>query len=411
MSARLVARTTRLDQDVDLLEHAGDEGVLFEQEGAGLAGHGVALRIELPAGERKGGGSVVTGHLAAIERDDEVGLPGCGPVAFGALPFDDGEPASLVVPRVVVGRSPDGSRWRTEITPDSGSSETAASGPPAVSAPAGQPPGFHVRPGRHPEEWCAAVAIARDAIRGGRARKVVLARDVVVTADVPWRPASVAADLRRAHASSMTFSVDGLVGASPELLVSRQGDVVRSQPMAGTAARTGDPATDAAAAARLLGSAKEREEHQITIDMVHDVLLPWCSYLDALAEPAVVPAGPVQHLATLVEGRLSSPAPSALELATALHPTPAVCGWPREEALGLIAELERIDRGRYAGPVGWVDADGNGRWAVALRCAELDGNRARLLAGNGMVADSDPDAELAETRAKFQAMLSALIRP
>jgi len=207
------------------------------------------------------------------------------------------------------------------------------------------------------------------------------------------------------------FHVDGFVGASPELLVSRSGDTVRSHPMAGTAQRGGDPTTDARLAASLLASAKDREEHQITIDMVHDTLLPWCSYLDYEAEPSIVPVANVQHLATLVEGRLSQPSPSVLELVRALHPTPAVCGLPRDDAMAFIREHEGFDRGRYAGAVGWLDRAGNGTWAVSVRCADIDGAVARVYAGNGIVSDSDPDTELAETRAKLQAMLTALVRP
>jgi len=145
--------------------------------------------------------------------------------------------------------------------------------------------------------------------------------------------------------------------------------------------------------------------------MVRDTLLPWCSYVDWEAEPSVVTVANVQHLGTLVEGRLSKPEPSVLELVAGLQPTPALGGYPREDALAVIAELEPFDRGRYGGPVGWVDANGDGEWAVGIRCAEIDGHTARLLAGVGVVAGSDPDAELAETQAKFQAMLSAIVRP
>jgi len=192
--------------------------------------------------------------------------------------------------------------------------------------------------------------------------------------------------------------------------VSRVGVVVRAHPMAGTTPRTGEPEADGRRAGELLGSAKNRVEHQITIDMVHDTLLPWCSYLDAEPEPSVVAAGPVQHLATLVEGRLSYPTPSALDLVAALHPTPAVGGWPRAEALAVQAQLEQADRGRYAGPVGWVDAAGNGAWGVGIRGVQLEGPGARLFSGVGVVADSDPDAELEETRAKAQAVLGTIIR-
>jgi len=142
--------------------------------------------------------------------------------------------------------------------------------------------------------------------------------------------------------------------------------------------------------------------------MVYDTLLPWCSYLDYEADPSVIGVANVQHLATLVEGRLSQPAPSVLELVAALHPTPAVNGWPRDLARAWIAEHEGFDRGRYAGTVGWVDGEGNGEWAVSIRCAEVHGAEARLYAGNGIVADSDPAAELAETEAKLVAMRSAL---
>jgi isochorismate synthase len=263
-----------------------------------------------------------------------------------------------------------------------------------------------------PAEWCALVERLTEVLAGGSSlAKVVLAREVVVQADRPLDRVAVLSRLRAAYPDCHLVSVDGLVGASPELLVSRTGDIVRSHPMAGTAPRGGDPTTDQRLAASLLASAKDRAEHQITIDMVHDTLLGWCSYLDYEAEPSVVAVANVQHLATLVEGRLSRPAPSVLELVAALHPTPAVAGWPRDEAVAWIGAHEGFDRGRYAGTVGWVDAGGNGTWAVALRCAEINGTEARVFAGNGVVVDSDPQAELAETQAKLQALLSAVVRP
>jgi menaquinone-specific isochorismate synthase len=239
---------------------------------------------------------------------------------------------------------------------------------------------------------------------------VVLAREVLVTADVPFDRSVLLARLRSAYPGCFLFHVDGFLGASPELLVSRAGDVVRAQPMAGTVRRGGDPAADAQLAAGLLASSTYRHEHQITIDMVFDTLLPWCSYLDYEPEPSVVGVANLQHLATLVEGRLSQPAPSVVELMEALHPTPAVNGWPRAEAQAWIAEHEGFDRGRYAGTVGWVDRAGNGTFAVSIRCADVDGANARVVAGNGIVADSDPDTELAETQVKLQALLATLLR-
>lgn len=409
----LVARTTRLDDDIDLLAFAGDEGLLFESTEHGLAGRGpAALRIDLPTGARRAtdAADVVARALADVEVDDEVDRPGTGPVAFAAIPFDDAAAAVATVPALVLGRAADGTRWVTRIGTGESPADAGSLQPGARAGGAG-PSRFEVSSTRAPEDWCAAVAEARDRIRAGELTKVVLAREVVVVADAPISAADVLARLRAAYPSAYRFSIDGFVGASPELLVSRSGDIVRSQPMAGTAARSGDPSADARLAASLLASAKDLSEHRITIDAVLDTLLPFCSYVDAEAEPSVVAMANVQHLATLVSGRLSSPAASALALATALHPTPAVGGAPRAAALALRAELEHLDRGRYAGPVGWVDASGNGTFAVAVRSAELDGATARVFAGNGMVADSDPAAELAETRAKLLAVLTAIVRP
>jgi isochorismate synthase len=342
--------------------------------------------------------------------DDPLGLAGTGPVAIGALPFDPRQEGWLVVPEVVVGRAEDGTRWMTTVGPPDGPRRLPHPElSPADTLP--YPTRFTVTSPRSPDEWCAALVAARDELRAGAARKVVLAREVVIEADQPIPRQAVLAELRRSYPACMLFASDGFVGASPELLVARSGDVVRSHPMAGTAPRSADPSTDARLAANLLASAKDQVEHRYTIDMVHDTLLPWCSYLDEEAEPSIVAMANVQHLATRVEGRMSSPPASVIELMAALHPTPAVNGAPREQALDLIDRYEGVDRGRYGGPVGWVDAAGNGAWAVGIRSAELDGARARLFAGVGVVADSDPEAELAETRAKFQALLGAILRP
>jgi isochorismate synthase len=392
------ARTRRLDIDVDLLAVAGRDGYLFEQAGAGVAGRGEAIRLTADVRH-------VADALGAIEVDDEVGRPGCGPVAFAALPVADAASGSVVVPSLVVGRADDGTCWVTTIDRDDI--------PPLVAPlPHLASPGrFTVTSVRPPDEWCAMVATAVERLRAGALTKAVLAREVLVEADAPIDVAAVLRRLRAAYPGTMLYSVDGLVGATPELLVSRLGDVVRSHPFAGTTPRTGDPATDARAAEALLASAKDRAEHQVTIDMVLDTVLPFCSYVDSEPEPTIVSLANVQHLASRIEGRLSSPAATALALVEALHPTPAVCGWPTAAARALIAELEGLDRGRYTGAVGWVDANGDGAFGVAIRGAEIDGPRARLFAGNGIVADSDPATELAETRAKLQAMLSAIVRP
>jgi isochorismate synthase len=404
----LVARTRRLDADVDLPAVAGRDGVLFEKGRAGLAGRGCAVRLPWPAGDPAAAARSVAAALAGIAVDDEVRLPGCGPVAFGALPFAPGAASELVVPAVLAGRADDGTRWLTTIGPTGG--EPAAELPRAAE-PLPPARGFTVAADRDPDDWCDLVERATKVMAGGAFEKVVLARQIDVTADQPIDVVPVLERLRSAYPGCHIVSVDGFVAASPELLISVTGDIVRSHPMAGTAPRGGDPTTDQRLAASLLASTKDRQEHQITIDMVHDTLLPWCSYLDYEAEPSVVAVANVQHLATLVEGRLSQPAPSVLELVAALHPTPAVAGWPRDVAVAWIHAHEGVDRRRYAGTAGWVDAAGNGTWAVSVRCAEIDGPTARVWAGNGIVPDSDPPTELAETRAKLQALLSAIVRP
>jgi isochorismate synthase len=408
----LVAHTRPLDSDVDLLDVAGPDGVLFERGRAGLAGRGEARRIAWPGGDPAAAALAAAAELATIDHHDEVGRPGAGPIAFGALPFRPGAPSELIVPEMVVGRSDDGTRWLTTIHP---TDSPAPTDPPVLlaegttAAPAARmPTQFTVSTTVAPEDWCARVA---EAAKAEGFTKVVLAREVWVHAGQPIDRLAVLRRLRAAYPGCYLVSLDGLVGASPELLVSRSGDAVRSHPMAGTAPRGGDPTTDQRLAASLIASTKDREEHQITIDMVYDTLLPWCSYVDYESEPSVVPVANVQHLATLVEGRLSRPAPSVLELVAALHPTPAVAGWPRDPAVAWIEAHEGFDRGRYAGTFGWVDAQGNGTWAVGIRCAEITGPDARVFAGNGIVADSDPQIELAETQAKLQALLSAIVRP
>lgn len=411
MVSPLLARTRALPADAvpDLLQVAGDEGLLFVREGRGLAGRGVALRVARP---------LVDGALAAIEVDDPLGRPGTGPVAFAALPFLPDAPAELLVPTVTVGVDEDGA-WATTVT--------AADGPEAdrdpvdavrdllASAarpsPADGPASFQVSASRPPAAWQDAVAQATARIRAGELDKVVLAREVVVTADADLSVATLLLRLSQQYPGCYLYLVEGFCGASPELLVARHGDVVTAQPMAGTKPRRGDPEADAAVAAELLASPTYRHEHQVTIDAVHDTLLEFSSYVDYEPEPSVVPLANVVHLATRVEGRLSHPPASILELVTALHPTPAVCGRPREAALRTIAELEGLDRGPYAGAVGWVDRFGNGAFAVSIRGAEVHGRTARVIAGNGMVGDSDPPTELIETRAKLQAMLAAIVRP
>lgn len=429
--AGLVARTIWLDGDPadgtqggagqslpaipELIAFAGDHGLLFGHGGAtGLAARGIAMR--LPAG-------LALEVLDAIEVDDAVRLPGCGAVVMGALPFSNTSSGELIVPRAVLGREVDGRFWRTTI------SGGARLDPEQLAEPVGdsdQPVGaehdppssrspdeFTLRPFPPHDEWCDAVAAAVTAIRNNRdgLLKVVLARQVVVEANRPIHPSRVATRLGALYPSCMVFSIDGFVGASPELLVSRRGDAVASQPLAGTIPRSGDPEVDRQLAAELLGSAKERQEHRLVVDEVASRLRPHCTSLSVPEAPNIVPLRNVSHLGTRISGTLAPGAASALDLALLLHPTPAVAGTPTAEALAFLEAIEPGDRGRYTGPVGWMDARGDGDWAVAIRCAELDGHRARLYAGAGVVADSTPEAELAETQLKLQALLAAVVRP
>jgi isochorismate synthase len=428
-SVPLQARTRRLDADIDLVAVAGGHGVLWESPDTSLAGRGETLRLNVDRSDPARCASTVSDALAAVEIHDEVRLPGTGLAALGAWPFAPTLHGELMVPEVLVGRSPDGTRWITTVVAADGT-DLATAHDELVDALladlAGNhshtlagfstsepltPAGFDLASFPDPAIWCASVQAACDELRAGVADKVVLAREVRVTATAPLPVEAIIGRLRRTFPDALRFSIDGFVGASPELLVGRSGDIVRCHPMAGTAPRSGDPAADGRLGAALLASDKNRLEHQHTIDLVHDTLIGYCSYLDAEAEPSIVAMANVQHLGTRVEGRLSSPPASVIELMTVLHPTPAVCGRTRAQAMDLIARHEAIDRGRYAGPVGWVDVEGNGAWAVGIRSAEIDGPVARVMAGVGVVADSDPLAELAETRAKLQAMLGAIVRP
>ena len=395
-------------------------GVAWIRHGDGLAGWGETARITLPAGEDRftAGEKWLRALFDGAEVDDQVAEPGCGPVAFGSFTFDSTSDGSvLVVPETIVGRR--GSRsWLTTIRPlTTGSPQASATVAPPVPAPLTVPltvpleirwhDGSLTAPG-----WERAVAAAVDRIRAGQLSKVVLARDLYATAA---RDLDIRVILRRLadrYPDCYTFACANLVGATPELLIRRQDDDVSSLVLGGTVPRGRDAAEDARLGDALLASAKEREEHEYTVGGVRSVLAARCDQLHVDPGPSLMRFANVQHLATWITGRLDGGQPasehSVLALADALHYTPAVCGTPAEAAMELIRDLEVMDRGRYAGPVGWVDARGNGEWGIALRCAEVDGRRARLFAGCGIVAGSDPAAELAETQAKFAAMQFAL---
>lgn len=384
-STVLCSRTWVLDEAVDPLVFLGPGGFAWFAQGFGLATAGVAARVS---------SADATEVLADIAGDDPVGLPGTGPLAVGALGFHGN--GHLIVPARIAGRTADGVSWVTEVGP----ADESAEGWPATPLPPPRPPDRR--------RWSAAVEEALARIADGRLSKVVLAREVTVDVRRPLEVATVVDRLRHEQPACFTYAAGGYVGASPELLARRRGLDVVSRPMAGTVAQGGSPGDDHRLVAAMASSEKEQNEHRLVVGDVLAALSLLCDDVCGADEPDVVRLSTVAHLATTVRGRLRDLSVSALDVAAHLHPTPAVAGVPREAALAAIAELEDFDRGLYAGPVGWVDSRGDGDWAVALRSATLDGARARLVAGAGIVAGSDPDGEWDETESKLAAMRSAL---
>ncbi len=381
--------STTIDLDaLDLVELGGGSGLFWRSERISIVGLG-ATRL-VGAGQR------------AID-DRDVLAP--DEVAFAAWPFDPTGRRSVMVPEAAVVE--DASGRRIVGSPDAAAAHIATL---EAAPPPSEPERIHVHSLRRPGEWRDdVVGTARQRVRSGELTKVVVARQLVLTADGPIPVSGVLRRLARAHKEGYVFAVDGFVGASPELLVARDGRRVRALPLAGTAARSPDPVVDADAVEELRRSTKDQMEHRITIEWLLEALLPFCSYVDAEPEPSIVSMPTVHHLATVVEGVLSMPVPSVLALVDAVHPTPALGGDPAEVALRVIDELEGFDRGRYGGPVGWIDGAGNGEFAVGVRSAQIVGRTARVAAGVGVVADSDPEAELRETQAKFRAALGALL--
>lgn len=390
----LRSRTRELDGSVDLIAAAGDSGLVFGWPGGGLAGRGEAMRLELPysfetMGERL---AEISASLRSIER-----APGAEPIAFVSVPFSPTRPILAIVPEVAIRQTGEQSTVTTigDVDPDITVATPCRNDPPSK---------FTLTSSRAPKEWRQSVEEAVRRLLDRELDKVVLARELILEADVPFSQVDVLSSLRRNYPSSYLFAIDGFMGASPELLIEREDLDVRARPLAGTLPRTSEGSA-------LLHSPKDRAEHRFLSEMMRETLEPFCDELVVPASPEVVSLTNVHHLATPVRGTLRSGDTSVLDLVAALHPTPAVGGRPTAAAVALIDELEELDRGRYAGAVGWVDADGNGTFAVAIRCAQVDGHTAHLYAGCGIVAASNPERELEETHWKFQAMLSALVRP
>ncbi|MGH9172331.1 MAG: isochorismate synthase [Acidimicrobiales bacterium] len=389
-------------------------GRVIERDGLSVLGFGEAATIELPAGLTDPSAlRNVTRALASLAHSG-TGEAGRPLVAMGAFGFLPEAPAVLVVPSllvlaragapavaVAVGAAP-----RTAVT------EMLSRNVPAKAAP---PDSFRLESCRSHDDFLARVSAAVTEIRAGRLAKVVLAREVRVEANRPMRQEDLLERLRALHPSCLSFALEGFVGATPELLIRRQGLELESNPLAGTAARSGDPEADKQAETALLTSAKERAEHRAVVEAIAQGLAPAVAELRVPEDPSIVELRNVSHLGTHITGRLGprggGDPPSALELLALIHPTPAVSGTPRDIAIDYLAKAEDLDRDRYAGALGWIDASGDGEWHLGIRCAIVEDRAARLFAGVGIVADSDPAAELAETQLKLQAFLAAAVRP
>ena len=413
---RLVVRTVELtDTPCDLLDFLDNEHpTTWVRRGEGLAARGTAARLDVGGPGRFADADRWWRRLvrAAAVRN-EVGLPGTGLMAFGSFTFADAPDAgssSLVVPELVLGRR-SGRNWLTTITTEPALPRVPALDELIDTTPVAEPIGVEFRHGdMTTDDYVAAVAEAVRRIGDGQLDKVVLARDLLATAAEPFDLRAPLARLAERYPACWSFALDGLIGATPEMLIRLENGLVTSRILAGTIRRSDDDAHDLRLAASLARSSKDLEEHEYAVRSVAEALAPHCSSINLPESPFVLHLPNVMHLATDVAGVVTDDS-SALELAGALHPSAAVCGTPTLDALDAIASLERIGRGRYSGPVGWTDADGNGEWGIALRCAQQDpsdSSRMRLYAGCGIVADSIPEAELAETEAKLIPVRDAL---
>ena len=423
---RLVVQTREIDPVEDFLAFTDAAAPLaWLRRGEGIVGIGSVGGYEVggartpdPRGDaRVSPADWWRAVSAEAEIDDAVGLHGSGLVAFGTLVFDERSAASsrLIIPQAIIGRR-DGRSWLTRIR----SADVDLDEPAVEPVPYGPYWSATLGPGElNPEGYQAAVRAGLDAIAAGEVGKVVLARDLVGTVPAGADLRRLVRALSRDYLDTWTFAVDGLIGASPETLVTVSGGDVTARVLAGTFPRGADSDDDAAASFRLSHSGKDLDEHQYAVRSVLDALAPHTGTLRADDEPFALELPNLWHLATDVAGEIADHA-SALDLVAALHPTAAVAGTPTDAAIEVIRRIEPFDRRRYAGPVGWVDAAGDGEWAIALRCAQIGAEPSHRFAeysdtipvvahaGAGIVAGSDPETELLETRVKFRPIVDAL---
>ena len=408
-SARMRATTVAIDDPGPLERFLPDSGpsTAFIRKGEGFVGLGEAARFETDTLEAA---DVWWDEISEqIDHDSEMpGEFGTGPIAVGSFTFDPDrseERSVLTVPQTVIGRRGDvfwmtklGSEHNSMDLPSRGAAAVAPVNPVAVGGAMGE------------DVWTRIVGEVVSLIRNDEVSKVVLARDLRIRADEPLDLRWILDRLIRDYPMTWTYLVDGMAGATPELLLRRQGGLVTSRVLAGTVWREAEGADPLQLAAELARSQKDISEHEFAVASVADALAPYCQAMNVPDAPSVLKLPNVMHLATDITG-VVGPESGALTLAAALHPSAAVCGTPTHLALDIISELESLDRGRYAGPVGWTDMDGDGEWAIALRGGQVRPHHPQeiqLFAGAGVVADSDPEVELAETGAKLVPMLQAL---
>lgn len=382
---------------IDLLPR--DQAVAWVKDDEGLIGWGELARLEVKGPDTFAEASRWWREQSSeITIADEVRVPGTGPVLFASAAFDTRTGASVfVIPRVILGRA-NGRTWLT----------SADSKQPRLSIDEIPSPGAirYADGAQTAAAWTSSVAEGVARLRAGDLDKVVLARDLMATTQEPLDARHLLRRLASRWTECWTYELDGLVGATPELLLRRTGAQVTSRVLAGTAARAG-LGQDEAVGQELLASAKNQDEHRYAVASLAETLAPFCTSLDIPQFPHLHTLPTLMHLATDVQGELAGD-PDLLSIIDAIHPTAAVCGTPRDVAIDLIAELEGMDRGRYAGPVGWLDTAGNGEFGIALRCAQVEDRALRLYAGCGIMSDSDPEAELAEAQVKLLAIRDAL---
>jgi len=408
----LYVRTVEIPDIPNLLSLLPADGGLAWINGVannqmGIVGWGEVTRSSFQGPERVSRAQRWWSQQCSTSKGDE-------PIAFASFAFDkDPGTSVLVIPKVAITRTKTGTRLT--ITSDVAISDSQlAAVLSEINRPHAVAQGINNvtwLPGSRPvSEWQSSVDTAVSRINSGELDKVVLARDIVAQLDEPLHVGALLIRLNESFPECWTFCVDGLVGATPELLIRRDGEHVTSRVLAGTMRRSRDTDRDGQLAAELLDSDKDQEEHVYAVESVAAALATHCTDLNVPERPFILRLANVQHLATDVTGELVDAAP-ALALAASLHPTAAVCGTPTERATHVIRELEGMNRGRYSAPVGWLAANGDGEFGIALRCALIeteDRKTLRLFAGCGIVAGSNGESEVAESQAKFAAMKSAL---